>query len=111
ARQEARGEAVGLGLVGAVVAVGEQAAGLELALFLEAVPAAAGGQGELAELVAPLPEDRGLLDVVGQVGVVGRVGPVAVGDGRGGPGAQGGVGGRIVARRRQALVIGPLDVG
>ena len=55
------------------VAVREEAAGDEVALFLEVVIAAAGGQLELAEVVAAFAEQRLLLDVVGQVGVVRRV--------------------------------------
>ena len=70
----ARGEAVRLGLVADEhVAVGKDAARDEVAAFLEAVVAAAGGQLDLAKVVGGLAEDRALLDVVGDVGVVRRV--------------------------------------
>ena len=85
-------------------------------VFLEVVVATAGGQLELAEVVARLAEDGLLLDVVGQVGIVGRIGREAV--------AQ--IGNvdtrcddvqerrrlkRVIAGRRQPLGIDAIDVG
>ena len=110
AEQEAWGEAVRRGLVGAVVAIGEQAARLELAGFAEVVVAAAGRRGQLAHRVVHFAEQGLLLDVVGQIGVVGRVGREAVGHGGRGARAQNGVGEGVVARGRQALIVDAVDL-
>ncbi len=73
-RQDAaRGKAARLGLVGAVIVVGEDSARVELAFFVEAIITTAAGDLELAEVIARLAEQGALANVVGKIRIVGRV--------------------------------------
>src|SRR5258706_15529544 len=85
---------------------------MEAALFLVIVVAGAGRRRQLVgHVIADLTEQRGLLQVVGKIGVVGRIGAEAIGHRRRRSGAQPRVGKGVIARSRQALGVLAVGVG